>query len=238
MLPELEKLLVVQDRDTKIKNLQRDIKRIPLEGSKAEGRLADDKAAVDYAKETVQNNEVAIKNLELEVETCKQTLIRLKTQQFETKKNEEFSALGHEIERYDKQIIELEDQELELMEKAEGLKTTHQEATTKLNATQSLVDEELEKLKKRQTICQEELDSLIKERKILSERVDPTTFSLYDRMKRNKDNVIVRLNDHSGMCGGCHMKVTPTTIHKARAEKEIAQCEQCSRLLYVIDVDA
>ena len=86
MLPELEKLLVVQDRDTKIKNLQRDIERIPLEGSKAEGRLADDKAAVDSAKETVQNNEVAMKNLELEVETCKQTLIRLKTQQFETKK--------------------------------------------------------------------------------------------------------------------------------------------------------
>ncbi len=238
MLPELEKLLVVQDRDTKIKDLQRDIERIPQEGSNAEGRLADDQAAVMASKEAVQNNEVGIKNLELEVETCKQTVIRLKTQQFETKKNEEFSALGHEIERYDRQIVELEDRELELMEKAETLKATHKETEAKLVSTQSLVNEELEKLKKRQLVCQEELDALVAERKTLAERVDPTIFSLYDRMKRNKDNVIVRLDDHSGMCGGCHMKVTPTTVHKARAESEIAQCEQCSRLLYVIDVDA
>ncbi len=238
MLPELEKLLVIQDRDAKTRSVNRDLERIPLEEEKAKSRLAGDQDAVAKAKTAIQENEVAIKNLEIEVETCKTTVARLKTQQFETRKNEEFRALGHEIERYGKQIEEVEDRELELMEKADGLKAVHAEAKGKLDATQKLVDEELGKLGERRKHCEQELDNLAAERKKLSERVDPDTLDLYERLRKNKGDVIVRLDDHSGMCGGCHMKVTPTTIHKARAEREITHCEQCSRILYVIDEDA
>ncbi len=238
MLPELEKLLVIQDRDEKIREVRKDIDRIPLEEENAKQRLAGDLKAVDEAKLAGQENEVAIKNFQLEVETCQNTLVRLKTQQFETRKNEEFSALGHEIERYDKQIVELEDQELELMEKAETLKAVLDEARGKLAATQKLVDEELEKLGERRGICQEQLDELCAERKQLASQVDPDSLFLYDRMSKNKGNVIVQLDDDSGMCGGCHMKVTTATMHKARAEVEFAHCEQCSRILYVIDDDA
>lgn len=238
MLPELEKLLVIQDRDEKIREVQKDIDRIPLEESKAKDRLAGDQASVDAAKLAVQENEIAIKNFQLEVETCQETLLRLKTQQFETRKNEEFRALGNEIERYEKQIVDLEDQELELMEKADTLKATQKEAGAKLAATQALVDEELEKLGERRGICQGELDGLREERQKLASQVDPDTLMLYERMLRNKGNVIVRLDEESGMCGGCHMKVTTATMHKARAEQDITHCEQCSRILYVIDSDA
>lgn len=238
MLPELEKLLVIQDRDLKIRDTQKDIDRIPLEEEQAKGRLAEDEAAVRAAKAAMQQNEIAIKNLELEVETCQQTLARLKVQQFETRKNEEFRALAHEIERYEQQIVEREDRELELMEKADALKTVLGQAKDKLAATQALVDEELKQLGERLVICQEKLVALRAERQRLASQVDPETLSLYDRMARNKGNVIVRLDDHSGMCGGCHMKVTTATMHKARAEQEITHCEQCSRILYVIDADA
>jgi predicted nucleic acid-binding Zn-ribbon protein len=238
MLPELEKLLVIQDRDEKIHSIEKDITRIPLEEEKAKSRLAGDLSAVEAAKKAVQENEIAINNLQLEVETCQGTLGKLKTQQFETRKNEEFQALGHEIERYEKQIVELEDQELELMEKADSLKASLDEAGDKRDATQVLVDEELAKLEERRGICQGELDELRSERKQLASRVDPDTLLLYERMAKNKGTVIVRLDDHSGMCGGCHMKVTTATMHKARAEQEITHCEQCSRILYVIDADA
>ena len=76
----------------------------------------------DAAKKAVQENEVAMKNLEIEIETRNDSIAKLKIQQYETKKNEEFRAMGTEIERYGNEVRELEDQELELMEKGETLK--------------------------------------------------------------------------------------------------------------------
>lgn len=238
MLPELEKLLVIQDRDEKIREARKEMDRIPLDEDKANSRLSDDNAAVAAAKTAAQENEVAIKTCELEVETCQQTRLRLKTQQFETRKNEEFSALGGEIERYEKQIEELEDGQLELMEKAETLKSDHTDATEKLAATQKLVDEELADLKQRQAVSQKALDEIISERKTLASQVDPDTLDLYERLTKKKGIVIVRVDDITMMCGGCHMRVTTQTFHHARAEQEIVHCEQCNRILYVIDHDA
>jgi predicted nucleic acid-binding Zn-ribbon protein len=238
MLPELEKLLVLQDRDEKIREVQKDIDRIPHEEEDAKGRVANDIEAVAAAKLAGQENEVGIKKLQLEVETCQTTIARLKVQQFETRKNEEFSALGGEIVRYEGQVVELEDTELELMELADKLKSIFKEAEGKLAATKALVDEEIGKLGERRGICQTNLDELMAEHKRLAELVDPDVLSLYQRMKKNKGNVIVKVDPESFMCGGCHMKVTVATMHIVRAETNIAHCEQCSRILYTIDSDA
>ena len=100
MLPEIESLLVLQDRDQRIRSLEEDMKRIPSSKEQAKERLANDIALVANAKKAVQDNEVAIKNLELDIGTRKNTLDRLKVQQYETKKNDEFTALENEIGRY------------------------------------------------------------------------------------------------------------------------------------------
>lgn len=237
MLAVLEQLLVVQDRDSKIRDLEKLLARLPLDEQQAKKRLAGNEAALADAKAKYSENEVAIKNLQLQVGTCQQTIGRLKTQQYETRKNEEFRALGHEIERYQTQINGLEDQELELMEKGEALKATLTEATASLANTKKLVEEELSKLSARQQSVTEELAGLRAERLNLTKTIEPTVFSFYDRLSKNKGNGVVRVDNKSGVCGGCHVKVTTATLHKARAEKEVTHCDYCGRLLYVIEDD-
>jgi predicted nucleic acid-binding Zn-ribbon protein len=60
------------------------------------------------------------KQRELEVEGKKQQIGRYSLQQFQTKKNEEYRALAHEIELCNAEIVKLEDAQLELMEQAEA----------------------------------------------------------------------------------------------------------------------
>ncbi len=57
---------------------------------------------------------------------------KAKKQQFETKKNEEFRALGNEVERYTLDIDNLETQQLELMEVADGLRAKLEDARAAL----------------------------------------------------------------------------------------------------------
>lgn len=234
MLEEVKQLLIIQDRDQSTSKLEKELARLPGEEDEARRKLASDNAAVEESDRQLKENAIATKNLELDVETRRDTITKLKLQQYETKKNEEFQALGHEIIRYGGEIEKLEDEELELMEAAESLGTRRSDARSKLAETQILVDEELSKIAERRANIEKELAELLEDRNQLSASVDEATLGRYTRIFHKKgDAAVVPLG--RGICGGCHMKVTTATHSAVKLEKETAYCEQCGRILYMGD---
>jgi uncharacterized protein len=232
MLPQIESLLVLQDRDQRISSLEEDIKRIPNSKELAKQRLANDNELVANAKKAGQENEVAIKNLELDIGTRKNTLDRLKVQQYETKKNEEFTALENEIARYNQEVDDLETQELELMEKDDSLRADLQKAEAALTLTQGMVDEEIAQLDQRATEVKAQHEEVSSERAKLASEVDAELLSLYERLMSSKGGDAI-VSAEKSQCHGCHMKVVPATMIKVQAEKEVAQCENCGRILHL-----
>ena len=231
MLPEVEELLIVQDRDQKIQAIQNELAKIPRDKARAEEKLSNDKQAVLDAKSAFQQNEVAIKNVELDIATRRTTIDKLKTQQFETKKNEEYTALGEDVIRYTDMVDSLETDELELMEKADELKAVHATALEALAATQKLVDQDIADLDTKAQQNQARLDELLAERSLLAQKIDASLLALYDRLLKSKGKDPVAPLKGS-QCGGCHMKVTASTVVNVQAEKAVAQCENCGRILY------
>lgn len=233
MIPEIEKLLILQQRDQSIADLVADLKRIPSEKEMAKTRLASSQQAVADAKARLQENEVAIKTVELTIETRRTTIGRLKTQQFETRKNEEFRAIGTEIERYQQEIDDHETTELELMEKSDERKQTLDEAKDKLAKAESSVNEELLTYDQRET---EEKKRLIEvealRQKAATDLDNPDLIELYDRLRKARGTKVVVSLSETGQCAGCHVKVTPATLIKVNADKEVIQCENCGRVLF------
>lgn len=231
MLPDLETLLIVQDRDLRILALRKDIANMPRMIDLAKTRLHGDQTAVAKAKEALQANEVLVKRFELDIQTRRNTLQRLRTQQFETKKNEEYQALGNEVERYLGDIGRLEDEELGLMEKSEQLRAALTAAEVALRRTQELVDAELRQLEERRRNDEGQIAELIGERNAFTTKVESQLLALYDRLFKAKQGAaLVALV--AGQCKGCHMKVTTSTVLKAKAEQEVTHCENCGRILY------
>ena len=89
-------------------------------------------------KQRARQVEIDRKRLELDVGTRTETVSRLKTQQYQTRKNEEFRAIGHEIERYENEIRKIEDDELELMVLADKVKADLAEEEKKATAARKL----------------------------------------------------------------------------------------------------
>jgi predicted nucleic acid-binding Zn-ribbon protein len=232
MLSEIESLLVIQDRDQRILKLKEDLKRIPIAKERAQERLANGLASVAQSKSAIQQNEIAIKNTELDIGVRKDTLVKLKTQQYETKKNEEFTALGNEVTRYTEEVDDLETKELELMENADTLRATHQKKEAALALTQSLVDEEIELLDQRAIECKKQCAEVINERKSLGSDLDEDLLSLYDRLMTSKGGDAL-VSAGTGQCSGCHMKLVPSTMISVQAKKDVTQCENCGRILYI-----
>ena len=231
ILPIVQQLLVLQERDQRIRALTKDLKDAPILQQRAKARLEDDEAAVAAALAAVREVEMKIKNLDLDAQTRRTSITRIKEQQFQTHKNEEFQALSHEVTRYENEVRALEDKELEFMEQLEAVKPAHLAANAKLSETKKLVDDELTALAARAKNVEAQLAELKADRAQLASAVDETTLSLYDRLLKSKgDSAVVPL--HGEICQGCHVKVVLDTQIKLKANENITQCEQCGRVLY------
>ncbi len=127
MLPVIENLLILQDRDRKILTLLDELAHIGPERDSLRSSLSSNQAALDAAKQKVMHLESDRKKLELDVEAKKQQIEKYSIQQFQTKKNEEFKAFEHEIATCKGIILTLDDQQIELMEQIETAPTAQAE---------------------------------------------------------------------------------------------------------------
>jgi predicted nucleic acid-binding Zn-ribbon protein len=233
MLPQIESLLVIQDRDHKIQTLQIELEKIPRDAAAIKNRLSEAQATLDIAREGIQKNELAVKKIDLDRKTRKNTIERLTTQQFETKKNDEFAALGAEIIRYQDMVDDLETQELEYMEKTDDLTTALNKANEKLTSIKAGMADEVKALTEKKNNNSIRIAELKEERANLVKDVEDTTLTMYERVFTKKGNAAVSPL-HDNQCGGCHMKVISDTVSRTIQEKELSQCENCGCFLYSV----
>lgn len=234
MHPDLEQLLIIQNRQQKIRQIQAEINTLPQQKTNLEGQLATSAAGVEALKQKGRQVEVDRKRLELDVGTRNDSIAKLRTQQYETRKNDEFSAMGHEIERYQKEIGAIEDQELELMEQADKVKAELTEEEKKAGVTKESISRQVVDLAEKTKTLESRLAELTKERAELAAKIDEDLLDRFDRLFESKGDAAIVALEHN-ICTGCHMKVTTATAMHAKAGKEIVSCEQCGRILYSVE---
>jgi uncharacterized protein len=231
---EVRALLILQDRDRRLLALARDLEKLPQDEAKAKTKLAGDKSAVAKAHQALLDCELRVKKIELDAETRRTTIKRLKSQQFETRKNEEFVALGHEITRYEKDLDDFETKELEAMEEVDGFRNAHKAAESALARTTKLVEEDLATIQQRYQRMEADRKEVLIEREALLIKAPETLVPLYNRLMKTKDGLAIA-SMRDGKCQGCHMKLIASTVIKVQSAREIAQCEDCGRILYMED---
>ena len=232
MQVEFEHLLILQDRDTRLQEISTQLARIPRDKEFACERLSQSMVAVEAAKAAQQENEIATKKVELDVGIRTQTISRLRTQQFETRKNEEYQALKHEIDRYTKEVDGFETQELELMEKADLLRKNLHDAEEALARLQAGVNEEIALLDQRSANLKEEVTSVREKRDAESAQLDEDLLSLYNRLLASRGAPVVVELSSAGQCRGCHVKAISSIMVRVQGGKELVQCENCGRILF------
>ena len=230
MLPEIEKLLVLQDRDRKIRTLKNELKVAPLERVESEERLAAALRQLDAVKLKAKEIEVEKKKLEIEAQSKRDMIAKFQTQKFQTRKNEEFQAFNNEITRYEGEIRTVEDRELELMEDAEKMKAAVAATDQQTRATKAQVERQLADITAKSAAVATQLQELETERASLAAGLDEDLLDTFDRLFAGKGEAVVPLEHET--CMGCHMKVTTQTVVKVKGQREIVHCEQCGRILY------
>ncbi len=209
-LPELAEIAAIE---TKLGGLRDDVVRVRTE---------------------VEDLDREIRRLENDIDLVRQRATRDK-QRMESgavSAAKELESLQHEVASLARRQGELEDAELELMEKRE-------DADAKLTAAQTRLDEAtagLEDAEKRRDAAFAEVEQTIADRTAergpLATSIPADLIALYEKI-RGTHNGIGAAMLRARRCEGCRLDLSGSDLSDARsaAEDEVLRCDECRRIL-------
>lgn len=208
-LPELEQIAAIHTR----------LENTAVELTVVETELAD--VAID-----LRRSENDVEQVE---DRMKKDETRLASGQGSPK---ELEQLQHELVTLGKRKADLEDGELEIMVKYDGVKARVDEL---LNDQIGLKKLELElniRLENAKTEIDKVLSDLASARSSLTPKIDSTLLELYEKVRASADGVGAALLI-GNKCDGCHLAINAIELDRIKGlpTDEVIRCEECRRIL-------
>lgn len=228
--PALEKILILQDRDSKRHSIESQLKSVPRDILAVEQKIAAEKAAIDAARTEMKELEVQKKSIETEIGTADEKVRKYRTQQLAVKKNDEYQALGHEIETMEASISALEEKELGVMYSIDEAKKKFAAAEALLKQGIAGHEARIRDLRTREVSLGAELKQAEAEVASARQPIDVPSIRMYERIAARGLPACVPMRD--GKCGGCHLKVSSEVESDSRKGDKLATCDQCGRIVY------
>ncbi|OGV47697.1 MAG: hypothetical protein A2X49_08135 [Lentisphaerae bacterium GWF2_52_8] len=229
----IEDLLLLQENDMRVRQLKTKLELIPKERTRLTGELATEKEALKAVKEKIQKAEMDVKKTEGLIAQENQKIQALQQQSIQVKKNNEYQALMSEIENHKKKIGDFETEEIALLDVVESAKADHKEHDHQFAAKEKSLQAELKEFDQLTVELNAEIERLKAERPKLQIVVDKNALTVYSRLLGSSGTPMVTVQN-GGMCGHCHLKLTPQTLNLAR-KGALAFCDNCSHLVYTTE---
>jgi uncharacterized protein len=144
----------------------------------------------------------------------------------------ELENLQSEIESLKRRQADLEDVELEVMERREAVQTRRDE----LVREREQVGLDLTSAEQRRDETWAEIDAETEkasaQRRELAATLDGALLALYEKV-RSASGGVGAAALHRGQCQGCHLQLNTTDLNRIRAADpdEVLRCEECRRIL-------
>lgn len=234
---DLKKILEIQDVDSKIMEINRQILSLPEELKNLKDALEQKQKDEKEKEKTHTTIKVEKRQQETELKAIEDQIKSLQKKQNEVKTNKEYTALNDEIETLKKKQSFAEDTILNLMETDEKLTEQEKILSLKTESERKNIEEKEKEINQRIVELNKILEEKKKERELLLKKVNLKIFSVYEEIRKNKKNGIAIVNilteNNGSVCTGCNVYIASYMIEKIRKNKEITQCENCGRILYV-----
>lgn len=201
----------VTELEASARTLDDDITRAAVEVSdlEAEQRKAD--ADVDLVRQR------AVKDREL-LETINDA--------------KQLSNLQHELESLARRQSELEDVELEVMERLDAAQKSHAALLARREALAGELDTARTALDNALADLADDERIATQARSAAAEGVPADLLALYDKLRADNGGIGAAAL-HRGRCEGCRIELTPVDLGRIREapETEVIRCEECRRIL-------
>lgn len=144
----------------------------------------------------------------------------------------DLERMSHELESLERRITDLEDQELEVMERLEEAQATLISLTERIAAADTRLADLTASRDEKAADIDRQLTDLAAERGPAVEALPDDLLALYDKLRAGKGGVGAALLQ-ARECGGCRLTLdnAEMAVIKAAPPEQVIRCEECQRIL-------
>jgi uncharacterized protein len=227
---ELDHLWALHLLDDEAAALEAVLRRLPAQRADSEQHVRIERTALEALRSKLAELQRSRRAVEKEIEAQNAEERKFQSQLPAIKKNEEYTALLHEISAVREKRSALETDVLMKMEDEEA-------GARRIPALEkSLADAErdaahrLERLALDEAAAREKLGTLQAARVVHLDVLPPATRSRYERVHASPaGRAVVPVS--KGACGGCFRSLPPQALQEVKRRDRITTCEGCGRLL-------
>ena len=238
MKAELQKLIALQNLDTTIRKLEKDLEAIPQRRAEIEKEF-DQRAFEIKALETRRDEAKHTRaRLENDVTEQKGKVERAERNLMSSKKQDEYTAAIREADSARKQISTLETQileTLEILEQAEAALKERAEEIVSLNSDREA------RLSAFDGETQSQSANLAKakgEREQVAAELPKPLSAQYNRISAKIRDGVAVAEARNRSCTACFISLRPQVMAEVRRGDEVITCDNCGRILYWVPADA
>ncbi len=231
MLPELERLIRLQELETTVDRARQAIEAFPARRDALAARLAEHTGRLEDAEQRLAGHKTARRGLEKDLAAAQGRLARFKEQLMAVKTNKEYHAVQSEIASASDEIRRLEDLVLEGMLEADELAADIDTARQALVDEQAAVGEEQRQLEQERDSFQAQVEHHARDRATLVADLTPRLLKMFDTLLRGRKRVAVSAV-RDGLCRSCQVRLRPQLYNEVRLNRTLIRCESCQRILY------
>jgi predicted nucleic acid-binding Zn-ribbon protein len=229
------RLLDVQGVDTRLDQISHRRRTLPQIAELAAlqsraGRLRDELVGAQTLAGDLQRE---LSKAEADVELVRQRAARDQARlQGGQGGHKELGSLQHEIATLQRRQSELEDAELEVMERLETASAEVDRLTGEQAELQAQLDEVTAARQAQEADLDAERDRLVQQRTGLVAGLDERLLALYEKVREAGGGIGAAML-RARRCEGCRLELNPQDLQRIRAaaEDEVVRCEECGRIL-------
>jgi predicted nucleic acid-binding Zn-ribbon protein len=235
MSPELDRLIRLQDIETRAAEAQKRIADAPGEIATLDAKLSASREGVAAAKQVIADNQARRRTLDNDLASAQQRLSKYKEQLMAVKTNHEYHAMQHQIAAMESEVSRVEEQILLNMMNADELAAALKAAEATLKKDEASIATEraaieAEIAEKRTVLAQSNRD-----RSDVVPEMSRGALELFERVSKARQGIAVA-QAVNGQCTMCHVRLRPQVYNSIIRNEEIIQCDHCQRILYFAGV--
>ena len=230
MSEEIDVLWELRQLDEEMLTLRSEQGRFPEERRTLDQRVAGEKGRLEELKSRLAAAQMSRRQVEKDIEVLAEQERKFQSQLPAVKKNEEYTALLHEIAATRQKRSDLETRVLLQMEEEEQVQGERPVREAALHAAEREAAERRAAVDAAESAIRAKLDALEAERAPRIERLGTVTRSRYERVRASREGraVVAILK---GACGGCFRTQPPQMLQEAKRRDRFVICDGCGLLL-------
>ncbi len=233
MSPELERLIRLQDIETRAADAQQRIATAPGRIAELDAKLTAATDAVASATQALSDNQSARRTLEKDQLAVQQRLGKYKEQLMEVKTNHEYHAMQQQIAATTAELGKVEEQILINMMGADEIAAALKTAQEQLKADETSIRDARQAIEAEAKAAEQIISESTAERVTVVASMDRNNVAMFERLFKARQGVAVA-QFAGGICTMCRVRLRPMVYDQVRRNEDVVQCDYCQRILYYV----